>query len=152
MCTRAGFAYEEVTETVPSMQRDGHITIVLGKPHVEASDVTSVSLKLNPLAAAASLDVANAWVENEYFLNIPLFCARNFHNGIATVNYIGGFDPLPSDIGHAARVMAARMFSARSSKYSDVVGSEDSGTLAFQKAMPNDWFLLERHYRRWNRD
>jgi hypothetical protein len=146
----AGFGYESVTETIEAIiNNDGYISIPLSKPTVAMSDVVSATFQPAPLDAVDTLILAQGWVIDSYFLDIAPTNGYNVKSGLATISYQGGFNPLPLDIVQAVTVMAARFYKEKDSGYSDVIGSSETGTLKYQKAMPADVAQVVNDYTRW---
>lgn len=147
---KLGFAYEAVTETKQAyIDNDGYIVVPLSKPIVQIQNVTGVTFQPTPLDPVDTLNVSQAWIEDNYFLKIAPINSYSRRNGQAVVMYSGGYNPVPDDIVQAVTVMAARFYKERDSGYSDVIGSTETGIMQYQKAMPADVKVIVEKYRRW---
>lgn len=148
--TPAGFGFESYTDEKESyVTNQGYIVIPLSKPVVKLSDITSVTFQSTPIVPADTLNLTKARIRNSCVLEIVpsnLYCERS---GIATVNYSGGFNPIPDDISLAVTMLAARLYKERDSGYSDVIGSAETGIFQYKKALPADVNAIVQRYRRW---
>ena len=146
----AGFAYESWTDLKSGyFDNRGYIVVPLSKPLVKIADVTSVTFQPTPMYPADILDLTKAWIRDGYFLEVTPANYYNLREGLATVVYKGGYNPLPDDIAWAVTVIAARMYKERDSGYSDTIGSQEMGTLTYKKALPADVVAVVNRYKRW---
>lgn len=147
---RSGFAYEPVTDTKEAyIDRDGYVEVPLSKPKVVMSDVTSVTFQATPMSEVLTLDLTKGWILDNYFLKIAPENYIPTRNGLITVTYSGGYNPVPDNIQWAVTNMAARFYKERDSGYSDVIGSADTGIFQYKKAMPADVKAVVLSYMRW---
>lgn len=146
----AGIAFESITDTkMGYLDNDGTLLIPLSKPLVLMQNVTSVTFQNTVNDPIDTLDITKAWIESKYMLRIAVSQDYFPRNGMATVTYSGGYNPIPDDITQAVTVIAARMYKQRDSGYSDVIGSADTGIMQYTKAVPPDVKIILNKYRRW---
>lgn len=147
---QSGIGFESVVDTkMGYLDNDGTLLIPLSKPVVLMQNVTSVTFQSTVLDPVDTLDITKAWIESKYMLRIAVLNSYNVRNGMATVSYSGGYNPIPDDIVQACTVIAARMYKQRDSGYSDVIGSSDTGIMQYTKAVPPDVKIIVNKYRRW---
>jgi hypothetical protein len=147
---KAGFGYEAWTDTKEgNITNHGTIVVALSKPLVVLSDVTSATFQPSPAAPAATVNLAHAWIKDDFILEAMAPGSFFSRQGMAVVTYSGGYNPIPDDIANAATVIAARMYKERDSGYADVIGNADTGILEYKKAIPSDVLALVQAYRRW---
>ena len=145
-----GFAFESITDTkIGNLDNDGTLLVPLSKPLVLMPNVVSVTFQPTVSDPVDTLDITKAWIESKYMLRIAVSKDYYPRQGMATVNYSGGYNPIPDDITQAVTVIAARMYKQRDSGYSDVIGSADTGLMQYTKAVPPDVKLIMNKYRRW---
>lgn len=145
-----GLSYEEVTEEKEGyINNNGILVVPLSKPVVKISDVQNITFKYSLVLPSDTLNLQYARIRNNYFLEIMPNQVYNVRNGMATITYSGGYNPIPDDIIMATTVMAARFYKERDSGYSDAVGSSDLGIITYKKACPSDVKAVIQRYRRW---
>lgn len=148
--TPAGFAYEEVTETKEvNVNKDNYVVCALSKPIVSLSDITSMTFQNNPYLNSDSLDLTKAWVIDNYILKVASPILYASRDGVATINYSGGYKTLPDDLVLAVTMLAARQYKMRDSGYGDAVGNSDLGMTLYHKPIPSDIAAIVQRYRRW---
>jgi hypothetical protein len=145
----AGWASEAWTDVKEAkIDNCGNVSVALGKPYAEIADVTSVSIRNMHSNQISALDLTNAFI-NGFFLVVPAKYLLGERKCIATVEYTGGFDPLPDFVPWATSVIAARMYRERQTGYSDTTGSAETGMISFKKALPPDVYDIIIRNRRW---
>jgi hypothetical protein len=146
----AGWGYENWTEMKESrINNYGNLSIALSKPLVQIGDISSVSIQEMHNRGLNSILFTDAYIRNNFYLEIPLPWCGSPRPVMATVTYLGGYNPLPSWVSWATNVIAARMYMERQSGYSDTIGSAEQGTMSFKKAIPADVQEMISHNRRW---
>lgn len=68
---------------------------------------------------------------------------------IVQVTYEAGYSPIPGDLQRAATVLAARLFKAGDTGFSDVLANAEMGLLQYKKGIPGDIAVILRPWRRW---
>lgn len=145
----AGYAYETWLDSKEAyIDNKGYIVAPLDKPLVAIGDVISATFQCTPMDPIDTLNIAYARIKADHFLQVVAQNSYSENSGVITVNYKGGFSPIPDDIVQAVTVMACRFYKERDSGYSDVIGSSDTGILEYKKAMPADVKIVVDNYRR----
>lgn len=135
-----GWDQATLTETLPGViDVNGYLSVMAGKPVVQS--VSSLSLTYDPRAAAVTADTAGIQLDPNgrvWSLAPSWYGYRTYSRLRVTINYTGGYNPLPDDVTHAAIVLTARMYKAKDAGWSDAVGSDQMGMLIYSKVMPRE--------------
>lgn len=147
-----GFDQEAKTENlIGIVQNDGSILISAKKPIVQS--VTSLTIQNTIMDPTVNIPVSQLDI-NGYFVTaftqntnfVPSVSSREVR---ASLNYVGGYNPLPDAIVRSAIVFAARFFKEKDSGFADVIGNADLGIMQYKKGVPAEVAALLKPYIRY---